>query len=156
MRKILFAILFALPFLAQAQTKSPTQKVDYALTGVKDSFYLDEVVTTLDTNGVEVGVTKSSQLFRSKDQLSNYVGYLHSQAKQLKTDAETIKQQAAIKAQKIMDDAIGQAKKMVEASPKIESAAQKIDAVARKSEDLFSGKIPDQAPTKPKKKKTKN
>lgn len=156
MRKILFAILFALPFLAQAQTKSPTQKVDYALTGVKDSFYLDEVVTTLDTNGVEVGVTKSSQLFRSKDQLSNYVGYLHSQAKQLKTDAETIKQQAAIKAQKIMDDAIDQAKKMVEASPKIESAAQKIDAVARKSEDLFSGKIPDQAPTKPKKKKTKN
>lgn len=156
MRKILFAILFALPFLAQAQTKSPTQKVDYQIQGQRDSFFLDEIVTTIDTNGVATGVTKSSQLFRSKDQLFNYIAYLHGQAKQLKTDAETIKQQAAIKAQKIMDDAIDQAKKMVEASPKIESAAQKIDAVARKSEDLFSGKIPDQAPTKPKKKKTKN
>ena len=154
MRKILFAILFALPFLAQAQTKSPTQKVDYALTGVKDSFYLDEVVTTLDTNGVEVGVTKSSQLFRSKDQLSNYVGYLHSQAKQLKVDAETIKRDAAVKAQKITDEAIEQSKKMVEAAPKIESAANKIDAAARKSEDFFSGKT-DPAPTKPKKKKSK-
>ena len=155
MRKILFAILFALPFLAQAQTKSPTQKVDYQIQGQRDSFFLDEIVTTIDTNGVATGVTKSSQLFRSKDQLFNYIAYLHNQAKQLKVDAETIKRDAAIKAQKITDEAIDQAKKMVEASPKIESAAQKIDAVARKSEDLFSGKIPDQAPTKPKKKKTK-
>ena len=155
MRKILFAILFALPFLAQAQTKSPTQKVDYALTGVKDSFYLDEIVTTMDTNGVATGVTKSSQLFRSKDQLFNYIAYLHGQAKQLKSDAETVKQQAAAKAQKITDEAIEQSKKMVEAAPKIESAANKIDAAARKSEDFFSGKKTDPAPTKPKKKKTK-
>ena len=156
MRKILFAILFALPFLAQAQTKSPTQKVDYQIQGQRDSFFLDEIVTTLDTNGVATGVTKSSQLFRSKDQLSNYVGYLHNQTKQQKVDAENIKRDAAVRAQKIMDDAIDQAKKMIEAAPKIESAANKIDAAARKSEDFFTGKKTDQAPTKPKKKKTKN
>ncbi len=154
MRKILFAILFALPFLAQAQTKSPTQKVDYQIQGQRDSFFLDEIVTTIDTNGVATGVTKSSQLFRSKDQLFNYIAYLHGQAKQLKSDAETVKQQAAAKAQKITDEAIEQSKKMVEAAPKIESAANKIDAAARKSEDFFSGKT-DPAPTKPKKKKSK-
>lgn len=155
MTKSLILFLFALPFLAQAQTKQPTQKVDYQIQGQRDSFFLDEIVTTLDTNGVATGVTKSSQLFRSKDQLSNYVGYLHNQTKQLKVDAETIKRDAAVKAQKIMDDAIDQAKKMIEAAPKIESAANKIDAAARKSEDFFTGKKTDPAPTKPKKKKTK-
>lgn len=153
MRKILFAILFALPFLAQAQTKSPTQKVDYALTGVKDSFYLDEIVTALDSTGKQVSISKNSQLFRSEEQLINYINYLRNQGAVAKQQEQQVLQEAKAKAKKILEEADAQAKNLREYGPKVLSAADKIEAALGKDTAVFNNQTPYQP--KPKKKKKK-
>lgn len=154
MKKLAIALLFALPFLAQAQTKSPTQRVDYQIQGQRDSFFLDEIVTALDTTGKQVSISKSSQLFRSEDQLISYVKYLRNQGAVAKQQEQQVLQEAKAKAKKIMEEADAQAKNLREYVPKVILAADKIEAALGKDTAVFNKQPPNQP--KPKKKKTKN
>lgn len=125
MRKTVLILLIALPFFASAQT---TGYSIYA--PARDSFFLVETV----------GNTWDSQLFRSEAQLLDYVQYLRNQATEARRQAG-----------EIVADAKERSKKLNALAPKMETAADKIEAVARANKDVFSGKIKQ---PKPKKKKS--
>lgn len=161
---ILFTLFFAASFAASAQ-KEP-QQVSYALTGVADSFYLDEIVSVVDTiTGKTVSVSKTSELFRSKEQVEAKVKYLLSLKEQVKNQEVQVMQEAEEKAKKLIEDAKKltedakeQAKKLREYSPKLSQAADKIQAaITADKNSVFSQKKPDGKTGKKKKNQfTKN
>lgn len=133
MKKLLFALLISLPFLAGAQV---TYRID-AISG--GGFYLVEVVK--DTAG---RVNEFPQRFNTPEQLTAYINYLRDQA------AGNAKQ-----ADKILADATAEAKKLKDTAPRITAAAAAIEATGK---DYFNPKpvTAPTAPTKPAKgKKTK-
>lgn len=102
MKNLFSILLFALPFLANAQ-------VSYRIDQVSDSsFYLVEIVTTAPTAEKPVAETKEfPQRFNTKDQLVAYVQYLKKQAKEYRD----------------------QAKNNLDLAPRMESAATQIEAL---------------------------
>lgn len=142
MKKIAVILLFALPVLVQAQN------IEYSIYApAKDSFFLVETITgAASRDAPKPTETKTSQLFRSEAQLLDYVKYLRNQANVAKEQAK-----------KVIADAEVQSKKLLEAAPRIENAAAKIEAVAVANQDVLRGKKPavQPAPTKPKKTKKK-
>lgn len=145
----LFAFISAIAFFATAHAQ--TQKVDYAITGKVDSFFLDEIVTTLDSTGKQVSVSKNSQLFRSQEQLINYINYLRNQGAVAKQQEQQVLAEAKSKAKKIMEEADAQAKNLREYGPKVSAAADKIEAAIGSDKAVFNKQPP--VKQKPKKKK---
>lgn len=143
-------LFFSLSVFASAHAQ--TQKVDYALTGKVDSFFLDEIVTALDTTGKQVSISKNSQLFRSEEQLVNYINYLRNQGAVAKQQEQQVLAEAKAKAKKIMEEADAQAKNLREYGPKVIAAADKIEAALGKDTAVFNKQTP---PVKPKPKKKK-
>lgn len=132
MTKLLTALFFILPFLAQSQTAS------YRIDRLADSsFYLVEVFQPAPTEqNQNPAPEEHPQKFNTKDQLAAYVNYLHKQA----------------------DDARTQAKKLEEAAPRLEMAAEKIGDLYKEM-IMASTKVvpqvvtPDKPKKEPKKKK---
>jgi hypothetical protein len=148
--KLVFSIFFAIAFSASAHAQ--IQKVDYALTGKVDSFFLDEIVTAIDSTGKHVSISKSSQLFRSEDQLVSYIKYLRNQGAVAKQQEQQVLAEAKAKAKKILEEADAQAKNLRDYGPKVILAADKIEAALGKDTAVFNKQT---QPVKPKPKKKK-
>jgi hypothetical protein len=128
----LTALLFALPFWAQSQTAS------YRIDKLADSsFYLVEVFYPAPTEQNQNPTPEEHpQKFNTKEQLAAYVAYLHKQA----------------------DDARTQAKKLEDAAPRLEMAADKIgdlykEMITASTKVVPQVVTPDKPKKEPKKKK---
>ena len=118
-------ILIALIALcASLQAQSFTYRIDTIRT---DSFYLVERATTVTENSPRPSTAESYQLFRSKEQVTNFVDYLRKQA------LESEKQAA---------DAEKKVQELKAAQKRLEAAANSIEKAIKDVSPFFDGQKP--------------
>lgn len=132
-------ILIALIALcASLQAQSFTYRIDTIRT---DSFYLVERATTVTENSPRPSTAESYQLFRSKEQVTNFVDYLRKQALESeKQAAEAEKKVQELKA----------------AQKRLEAAANSIEKAIKDVSPFFDGKVNNGAAKQTKKRTKKN
>jgi len=139
MKKQLIFLFLLCSLFAQAQT------IEYSIYApAPDSFFLVETVIGVSTRDVpKPGKSETSQLFRSEAQLLDYIQYLKNQANSARKQSETLVAEAEANAKKFVEEANAQSQKLKDAAPRLETAAGKIEAVAKANKSFFDGKPPD-------------
>jgi len=130
------------------------QTIEYSIYAPEpDSFFLIETVTALPSKDEpRPARSETSQLFRSDEQLLNYVQYLKEQSSLALKEAD----EAIEEAKSATKSAEEKAKKLREAAPRIEAAALKIEKAFSQSRDIsIEGKAGDNPPPKKSKKRKK-